>query len=488
MKKKIAAVIGFLVVVLAVVLVVNTLRFRSMQTDAEPASDIPMNEIAAAERLAGALRFPTISHEDPADFDGDVFLQLHAYLQETFPNVHSTLTWETVNDYSLLYRWAGTDPSLSPIALLAHQDVVPVEPGTEDNWTHDAFGGVIDDGYVWGRGALDMKNILVAIFEAVEMSIEQGAQPQRTTYLAFGHDEEVGGQNGAVQLAALLQSRGIQLDHVLDEGGAIASGLVPGIPGTVALIGIAEKGFTSTELLVEMTGGHSSMPPPQTAIGILSAAIERLEEHQMPLAFTGATEAMFDYIGPEMPFGQRIIVANRWLFGGLLKRIFASSPEGAAMLRTTTAPTIFQAGIKANVLPSTARAVVNHRILSGNTSDEVIEHVRRTVDDPRIQVRTAEGFVSEPSPVSDVNSESFAILTRTIHEVFPGTVVAPYLLVGGTDSRNYAGIAKNVWRFSGARIEADDLGRVHGTDERIGVDAYADLVRFFIQYLNNTAI
>ena len=488
MKKKIAAVFGFLVVVLAVVLVVNTFRLSSKQIDAEPIADIPMNEIAAAERLAGALRLATISHEDPADFDGEVFLQLHAYLEETFPNVHSTLTWETVNDYSLLFRWAGSDPSLSPIALLAHMDVVPVEPGTEDNWTHDAFAGVIDDGYVWGRGALDMKNILMATLEAVEMLIEQGAQPRRTIYLAFGHDEEVGGQNGAVALAALLQSRGIHLDHVLDEGGAIADGLVPGIPGTVALIGIAEKGFTSIELSVEMEGGHSSMPPAQTAIGILSAGIERLEKHQMPLAFTGATEAMFDYVGPEMPFGQRIFVANRWLFSGLMKRMFASSPEGAAMLRTTTATTIFHAGIKANVLPSTARAVVNHRILSGDSAAGVLEHDRRTVDDARIRVQPAEGFAAEPSPVSDVDSESFAVLTRTIREVFPGTVVTPYLVVGGTDSRHYAGVANNVYRFSGARVGAGDMGRVHGTDERIAVDAYADLVRFFIRYINNTSL
>jgi len=488
MKKKIAALFGFFVVVLAVVLVINTLRVSSRQIDAEPASDIPMNEIAAAERLAGALRFATISHEDPADFDGETFLQLHTYLEETFPNVHSTLTWETVNEYSLLYRWAGTDPSLAPIALLAHMDVVPVEPGTEANWTHDAYAGLIQDGYVWGRGALDMKGMLIGSLEAVEMMLEQGVQPRRTVYLAFGHDEEVGGQNGAVAIASLLQSRGVELDFVLDEGGAIADGLVPGIPRTVALIGVAEKGFMSLELLVETDGGHSSMPPAQSAIGILSAGIQRLEQHQMPLAIVGATESMFDYLGPEMPFGQRIFVANRWLFRGLMKRMFAASAEGAAMLRTTTAPTIFQAGVKANVLPSTARAVVNFRILSGDSTTDVIEHVRRTIDDPRIQVQPVEGFASEPSPVSDVKSESFRTLNRTIREVFPGTVVAPYLVVGGTDSRHYAGVARNVFRFGGTRIGPDDMNRIHGTDERVGVDAYADLVRFFIQFVRNAAL
>ena len=158
------------------------------------------------------------------------------------------------------------------------------------------------------------------------------------------------------------------------------------------------------------------------------------------------------------------------------------------MLRTTTAPTIFQAGVKANVLPSSARAIVNHRILSGGSSAEVVEHDRQTVDDDRIQVRLVDGFVSEPSPISDVNAESFHTLSRTIREVFADAIVTPYLVVGGTDSRHYAGVAGNVLRFSGTLVGDDDMGRVHGTDERVAVDAYADLVRFFIQYLRNTSL
>jgi carboxypeptidase PM20D1 len=319
------------------------------------------------------------------------------------------------------------------------------------------------------------------------MLLWQGLQPTRTVYLAFGHDEEVGGQNGAVAIAALLQSRGTQLEYVLDEGGAIADGLVPGIPGTVALVGIAEKGFMSLELRVEMEGGHSSMPPRETAIGVLSVGIQRLERNQLPLAIAGATEYMFEYLGPEMPFAQKLAVANRWLFDPFLKRMFASSPEGASLLRTTTAPTIFEAGVKDNVLPSSASAVVNFRILPGETTESVIEHVRRTLDDPRIQIAMS-GFVSEPSPVSDIESESFADLSRTIRQVFPGTIVTPYLVMGGTDSRHYTGVADNVYRFGGTKVGRDDMSRVHGTDERIGVDAYADLVRFFVQLLRNAAM
>jgi carboxypeptidase PM20D1 len=229
------------------------------------------------------------------------------------------------------------------------------------------------------------------------------------------------------------------------------------------------------------------MPPAETAIGILSTGISRLEHNQMPLAIAGAAELMFDYLGPEMSFGPKLFIGNRWLFDGLLKKMFASSTEGAAMLRTTTAPTIFNAGVKANVLPSSARAVVNFRIRPGDSSEGVLQHVRSTIDDPRIQAQIS-GFVSEPSPVSDVTSESFANLSRTIRQVFPGTIVTPYLVMGGTDSRHYVGVSRNVYRFGGTKVGADDMSRVHGTDERMGVDAYADLVRFFIQLIRNSAL
>jgi carboxypeptidase PM20D1 len=318
--------------------------------------------------------------------------------------------------------------------------------------------------------------------------VAAGARPRRTVYLAFGYDEEVGGRRGAARIAALLTSRNLHPEFVLDEGGALATGLIAGVAAPVALIGIAEKGYVTVELTAQAEGGHSSMPPPATAVGILAAGLTRLEAWQMPRAIRGPTADMFDYLGPEMSFAPRLVMANRWLFGGVLMSQFGATPQGNALLRTTTAPTVLQAGVKENVLPSTAQALVNFRILPGDSVATVLEHVRRAVADPRIGVRALETTFSNPSAVTPVDAEPFQLLARTIRQVVPGTVVTPWLVVGATDSRHYAPLTPNVLRFVGATIGKDDLRRVHGTDERVGVRAYADEVRIYIQLLKNAAV
>jgi carboxypeptidase PM20D1 len=317
------------------------------------------------------------------------------------------------------------------------------------------------------------------------MLLGEGFAPRRTVYLAFGHDEEVGGMNGALAIAETLESRGVEFEYVLDEGGIITDAL-PMVEPPVALIGIAEKGFTSLELSVRTEGGHSSMPPPQTAVGILSAAVDRLQKNPFPAGIQGAAADMFDYLMPEMPFGQRFFLANGWLFGPFIERKIAATPDGNAMMRTTTAPTIFHAGVKENVLPSSAKAVVNFRIRPGETVETVIEYVRSTIGDPRIEI-TPLTFRSDPSPVSDTESESFATLHRTIRQVFPDVIVAPYLVMGGTDSRYFSSLSPNVYRFGPFEITSDDLGRFHATDERLAVEACGDMVRFYVQLLRNSA-
>jgi len=460
---------------LAVVLLANTATYHSRQIPAEPAPAIALDTAAAAERLGGASGVDTASFHD-----------FQLYLQRTFPRLHAALTRERVGGLSLLYRWAGSDTTLAPILLLAHQDVVPVEPGTEARWTEPPFGGSISDGYVWGRGALDDKDNLLGMLEAVEALVGQNFRPQRSVYLAFGADEEVGG-TGAKAIAALLASRSIHPAFIVDEGGAIMRGLVGRVRGPVALVGIAEKGYISVELTVHAPGGHSSMPPAETAVGILSAAIQRLERHPMPAAIRGATAQMLDYVGPELAFPERLAVANRWLFGGLIAGRLGATPEGNAMLRTTTAPTMLQAGVKDNVLPSSARGVVNFRILPGDTPELVLAHVRATIRDPRVDVRRYESFLSQPSPVSDVGSPNFRLLERTIRQVAPEAIVVPWLVVGGTDARHYTALTPDVYRFSAARMGPGDLERVHGTNERLAVASYGQVVRFYVLLLRNAA-
>lgn len=476
------------VLVLAVVALERTLTFRSRQPDASAGPREPLDTAALAARLAGALRFKTISYQDSSQFDAREFEGLQRYLRESFPKLHAALKLEKVNGYGLLYEWTGSDAGAAPVVLLAHQDVVPVEPGTEGKWTEPPFEGRVAGGYVWGRGALDDKGSLVALLEAVEHLVAAGAKPRRTVYLAFGYDEEVGGRRGGARIADLLASRNVHPQFVLDEGGALTSDLVPGIAAPVALVGIAEKGYVTVELTAHAAGGHSSMPPEETAVGMLAAALTRLEHRQLPRAIRGPTAAMFDYLGPEMAFGPRLVMANRWLFGPVLAAQFGATPEGNAMLRTTTAPTVLQAGVKENVLPSTARALVNFRILPGDSAAGVVEHVRQVVHDGAIDVRALEETVSNPSGVTSTDAEPFQLLARTIRQVIPGAVVTPWLVVGATDSRHYSRLTPSVLRFAGASIGKDDLHRVHGTDERVGVQAYADAVRIYIQLLKNAAL
>jgi carboxypeptidase PM20D1 len=268
---------------------------------------------------------------------------------------------------------------------------------------------------------------------------------------------------------------------VLDEGGVIGDGLLPGIAQTVALVGIAEKGFASIELSARVAGGHSSLPPARTAIGIVSAAVARLEETPMPARLERPTRELFTRIGPSLPLAQRAVFANLWVTRPLVMRRLAHSPATNAMVRTTAAPTIFQAGTKDNLLPGYARAVVNFRILPGDSVAAVVAHVRRTIDDDRVDVKTVGRFSAEPSAVSPTDSESFRTLEWSIRSVTPDAIVAPYLVVVATDARHYSDLSRNVFRFLPLRFTSRDLERMHGVDERIGVGEYATAIRTYRQ-------
>jgi carboxypeptidase PM20D1 len=475
----VAVVIGFTAVV--------TARYGSDPFPVAPVPNVPIPH-GAAERLAGAIRIRTISSEDPSLFDAEAFRRLHEYLATAFPRVHAELQPEAVATHSLLYRWQGSNSSLRPILLIGHMDVVPVEPGTEGKWEQSPFGGQIADGFIWGRGAIDNKSAVVGTLEAVEMLLDEGFRPARTVYLAYGHDEEVGGTRGARQIAGLLKTRGVEMEMVLDEGGVIGSGILPGVTEPVALVGVAEKGFVTIELSTRTTGGHSSLPPTQSAVGIVSAAVARLEANPMPARLEGATRELFDRVGPRFPLAQRAIFANLWLTRSIVTRRLESSPTTNAMVRTTTAATIFQAGTKDNVLPSHARAVVNFRILSGDSIDAVLDHARRIVDDARVEIKIAGRFSAEPSAVSSTDSQSFRALERTIRSVSPGTIVAPYLVVVVTDARHYSALSPNVFRFLPLRLNSRDIERMHGVDERIGVSEYQRAVRTYRQLVIDLTI
>ena len=480
--RRILFLLGSAIAVLVVFTVVLTAWYDSPQQQVAEAGGIGVRA-GAVERLTDAIRIPTISAEDPALFDAGAFRTFHEYLWTAFPHVHARLERETVANHSLLYRWQGTDPTLKPILLSGHMDVVPAELETEGKWEHDPFAGDVAEGFIWGRGAIDNKSAVLGTLEAVEMLLDEGFRPARTIYLAFGHDEEVGGTHGARQTAALLKSRGVELEMVLDEGGVIGSGILPGIVEPVALVGVAEKGFVTIELRTRVPSGHSSLPPSQSAVGIVSAAVARLEANPMPARLEGATRGLFDRIGPHFPLVQRAVVANLWLTRAIVTRRLASSPATNAMVRTTTAATMFQAGTKDNVLPSSARAVVNFRILPGDSVSTVLDHVRRVVDDDRVDIKTVGRFSAEPSAMTSTASDSFRTLEHAIRRVAPDVIVAPYLVVVVTDARHYADLSRNVFRFLPIRFTSRDLERMHGIDERIGIREYQGAIRTYRQLL-----
>jgi len=482
-----------LVAALVLVLVVRTLRLGppARESGVAPA-ELPDVGLAAVDRLAGAIRIPTISREDRPPAAEDL-RALHDYLETSFPRVHQVLDRREVGEGALLYTWqsgstpVGTSPEARPLLLLAHMDTVPITPGSEDRWTHGPFSGAVADDAVWGRGSLDDKAAVTAVLEAVERLLADGFTPGRPVLLAFGSDEEVGGTRGAARIAALLARRHVKPFLVLDEGQAVIHGMLPGVDRPVAMIGVAEKGYLSVTLTAHGPEGHSSTPPPETAVDILAAGLVRLRDDPFPAAVDGPPRAMLEALAPEMPFAQRLVMANLWLFGPVVTGRLLAAPGSAALLRTTTAPTMLEGSPKDNVLPAEAKAVVNFRIHPRDTIDSVLARVEETLGDDRIDVAPARGFASEPSPVSPTDGPAYQLVHRTISQVIPDAAVAPSLVVGGTDARHYGELTDAVYRFLPYTIGPDDLARIHGTNERIHIEDYERMVQFYMQLIRNAS-
>lgn len=455
---------------------------RVLRSDSPSAAPAPR---AMVEHLSAAVQCPTIAYDDPTRIDPAPFLRLHELLANAYPRLHATLLRETVNRLSLLYTWPGSEPGLPPLLVLSHQDVVPADDTA--GWTYPPFSGTVADGAVWGRGTLDVKGGLIAICEAIEHLIDSGFKPRRTMHVAFGHDEEVGGMEGAAAVAKLLGERGVKPLFVSDEGGAILQGVVPGVKRPVAAVGIAEKGYLTLELKVQAGGGHASMPPAQTAIGILSDAIQRLEASPFPARVSGATRAMLKSLAASMSPAARAAIAALPFTSALVRRRLERTPSGAASLRTTTAVTMIESGVKDNVLPRQATAMLNCRILPGENSASVIARIRHVIGDARVGVSISGRFHSEPPPVASTGAAGYHVVKRTIAEVAPDAVVAPCLVLGGTDSRHYTRLTPCVYRFGAVRIGADELTSIHGKNEKLSFENCALLARFYTRLIENAA-
>ena len=443
----------------------------------------------ALKNLSNAIAIPTISYPDKSKVDYSQFEKFHKFLEETYPLIHKTLEKEVVQEASLIYRWKGTRDDLDPIALLAHQDVVPISEGTEQDWKYEPFSGYNDGEFIWGRGTLDMKNHLIGVMDAVETLLEEGFVPERDVYLLFGQDEEVVASEfgGAKCIMTTLKNRGIHLDSVLDEGGAIIPINVKGILNEKELvgIGIAEKGYTDFEITVNSKGGHSSQPPVHSGLGELADVIKDLENHQFKAELMPFIKDLFSNVGRNCTYPARLVMCNLDLLQPLLKYGMTKIPFAACLVRTTTAVTMAQGSPAANVLPQKSSITVNFRQMPGTTVEDVEKHIRKVCRNKDIEVKVLKA--KEASKFSPTDSRTFKIIEELVMQDNSGAIVAPYLVMGGTDACYYEPICENIYRYAPYRVSIELLRCTHGTNERIPVEAVAPAIAFFKKYIRRAS-
>jgi carboxypeptidase PM20D1 len=448
------------------------------------AAALPFDMNTASAHLGEAIQFQTISHQDKAENKIAEWDRLHLWLEKTYPMMHRAMQREITGGHALVYYWAGSDPSLKPIILMAHQDVVPVTDGTEKDWKYPPFSGQIAENAVWGRGSVDDKGSLIGLFEALEVLAKSGFTPKRGIYLVSGHDEEAGG-SGAKAAADLLATRGIKALFTIDEGSAIVRD-APVINGPAIMIGVAEKGYATLRLTAKAPGGHSSMPPSETGVVNLAKAILAINESPFPPELKGPGVEMIKALAVRGDTITKMAAANEWAFAGITLRTVGKSPLGAAMFHTTIAPTMLQGSPKENVLPQSATALINYRIAPWNTSADVMARAKAAVG----MLPVTLDWVNpprEPSPVSSTKSQGWALIAAAASAQAPGAPVAPYLVVAGTDSRSFSGVSEDVYRFMPAHFTIKETAMIHGTNEHMTIENLSRMIKFYAQLIATSA-
>ncbi len=435
------------------------------------------------DHLSHAIQFKTISRVNEDDVDWNEFEKFHAYLEQAYPLVHQKLELTHVGKAGLVYYWKGKDESLDPVAFLSHQDVVPVEPGTEEDWEHDPYEGYNDGKIIWGRGALDMKNHLICVIESVECLLEDGYEPERGLYLLFGYNEEIvaGDKNGAEKIAEYLEEKGVHLDSTVDEGGAMISvNFKPIVNTTLAGIGVGEKGYADYKVTVKGKGGHTSAPPASTALGKLSAKIAEFEKHPFPAKIPPYFLNLIQEFGKKLPFPLSLVVRCLGLAKPLLKKILCSIPASACFVRSCFAVTMAEASDTANQLPQQASCVINFRMFPGLTVEGCGKYIQKYMGkDVELEVLKSK----EASAISPTDSRAYKTLEKITKQMVPNAIVSEFMVMGGTDSYHYENICENIYRFAPFACSPDLLMTTHGTNERIPVEQLGIGVAFFKTYM-----
>lgn len=479
--KRMLYVLALLLLLGVAVILLRTMMFNSPPEKVGSPLVVKDSLSYSIERFQGALCIPTVSNNvyDSTDFYS--FERFGVYLSQVYPMLGKQLDSFRVNKYGLVYRWKGKDPSLKPYLFTAHYDVVPVQEATRHLWTHAPFGAEIADGKIYSRGTLDDKCSVISLLEAVKMHVDSGFVPKRDIYLAFGHDEECGGRNGALQIAQYFKSKEIEFEAVFDEGGVVTVKGTGGIDADLALVGIAEKGNANVSVKVKKAGGHSSMPASVTALGAASQIISDLESNQFEPRIIPPVKNMLSNVCHTMGFAAKMAVANSEIFEPVLLKVLTEKPSTNAMVRTTTAMTMISGSSAPNVLPQEVVFVGNFRVLPGESVEDVISHVKKAAEGFDAEVTLLQG--NEPSAISPSNTRSIELLKANIEKYYPNALMTPYLTMASTDSRHYYIVSDNVYRFMPAQLTEKEQALMHGIDEYISIDNFKRMIFFYKDFM-----
>lgn len=493
----IGAIVGIaiaaVVVLFVLALVIRTALNKPTHKPVELATPAKVDKDRVVKHLQEAIQIPTVSMVDDYIDNEQAFIDYRNWLEKAYPLLNQKAERTIIADYSIIYHLKGKNPALKGGCYLSHIDVVPAPV---DGWEYDPFSGhLTEDGYIYGRGAQDMKSHMIALLEAVEYHLEHGKEFERDLYLCFGHDEEPGQSIvGASSIVKYLKDNGVEMEFVVDEGGTVLDGNLLGIPHTVALIGAAEKGSGDLELVVNKQGGHASNPNPPTADGVLAKAVAKVETHPMKTRWTELTKETFRELAPYCggsALGKvfKFLFTNRDVFSPLLKFAFTLvMPMTNALVRTTFAPTMLWGSDARNVIPKEARANINYRMITGETADDVKAYLEKLLkkDVKKGVLKVNMLQYSNPSAEADVHCDAYENIRTSILETFDDVVVAPYMFIAASDARFYNPLTDNVFRFGPFINSLDDQARIHGINERLHVDQLEKATQFFVRCLDNT--
>ena len=464
-----------LVVLLIAVLVIRALLFKD-KTVYNRETDFNYEEDDIVNKLGKLVKIPTVSHPDPADMDMEQFDLLIKAVKEMFPVVFSKCETTVTPERAIKIKVNGLS-SEKPTVLMAHYDVVPVT----DDWSVDPFLGEVIDGKLYGRGTLDTKCTMACALSALESALKKDYVPKNDLYLCFGANEEVFGDS-QYKIVQEFKRQGIKPALVYDEGGAILNGAFPGVKEDTAFLGMGEKAMVNIKLTLESNGGHSSTPKKNGPVVRLARAIDKLEKNPMKPNMSATVKELLNVLGRHMPFYFKLIFANMWLFKGLVKKLFVIlSADTRALLTSTFAFTMLNGGNQTNIIPNKVEANINIRISPFDTVDSIVEHIRKTIKDDQIVISVHDETPAFPE--CSYKTEGYNIIKDTVIETYPGTVVAPFLNIGGSDGKFYSEISECVVRFSPFKITNQERAGIHGVDEYIRVEMLEKCLEFYQRLL-----